>query len=411
MKLQPIERYFRRGAYRARLRASVLAPYWNDFVEEMEGRGYRRYTTYRTVEVSLALAEHATKRGLHDTASLTDEFVAKYIRRRRSPRDAPRYLGHMVRFLRSRGAVPTPGARPAQAPCPLAEEYARFLRDHRGIGEKTIGRRRADVSAFLESLGKEGTAATISSLSPDAVHAFVMARPEKLARSSKKTLCAALRMFLRFLLLRGYLARDIVSSVPVIPSYKLDRLPRGIAWEDIQKILAVVDRTTVVGRRDYAIFLMLATYGIRVGQLCAMTLDDIDWRRQTIRVRAAKGGRDTVLPLRRSVGEALVAYLRDGRASSCHREIFLRVRAPLAPLRAALTAQIRPYARRAGVNPPYGTHAWRHACATRMLAGGQSLKTIRDVLGHISIESTFIYTKVDVETVRQAALEWPMGAA
>lgn len=411
MKLQPIERYFRRGAYRARLRASLLEPYWNDFVEEMEGRGYRRYTTYRTIEVSLALTEYAAKQNVCDAAGLTDGIVTRYLRRRRTPRDARRYVGHMLRFLRWRGVVSAPAPTPALAQHALAEEYACFLRDHRGIGETTIAQQRCDVSGFLDSLGPRISAATIAGLSPEAVHAFVMARAKKLGRGSKKRLCAALRMFLRFLLLRGYLARDIVSSVPIIPSYKLDRLPRAIAWDDIQKILAVVDRTTAVGRRDYAVFLMLATYGIRVGQLCAMTLDDIDWRRQTIRVRAAKGGRDTVLPLRRSVGEALVAYLRDGRPPSCHREIFLRVRAPLVPLHGALTAQIRPYARRAGVKPPFGTHAWRHACATRMLASGHSLKTIRDVLGHTSIESTFIYTKVDVESVRQAALEWPMGAA
>lgn len=409
MDRRPIDRYFKRRAFRARLRASSLAPHWNDFVEEMEGRGYRRYTTYRTIEVALALTEYAAKIGVHAADGLTDGVVARYVRRRSTPHDAPRFVGHMLSFLRRRGLVPASESAPMAHP--LAEEYSCFLRDHRGVGEKTIASQRADVGAFLDSLGPTSSAASIAGLSPDAVHVFIMTRSEKMARSSKKRLCAALRMFLRFLLVRGYLSRDIVSSVPIIPSYKLDRLPRGIAWADIQKILAVVDRTTVVGRRDYAMFLMLATYGIRVGQLCALRLGDVDWRRETIRVRAAKGGRDTVLPLRRSVGEALVAYLRDGRPPSRHREIFLRVRAPLVPLRGAIRAQIRPYARKAGVTPPYGTHAWRHACATRMLAKGQSLKTIRDVLGHTSIESTFIYTKVDVEDVRQAALEWPMRAA
>jgi integrase len=180
--------------------------------------------------------------------------------------------------------------------------------------------------------------------------------------------------------------------------------------DDIQKILRVVDRSTAVGRRDYAMFLLLATYGVRVGQLCALRLDDIDWRRRRIRIRAAKGGKDTVLPLRTSVGEAIIAYLRHGRPSSLCREVFLRVRAPIRPMR-TIAAQIRPYARKAGVGRPFGPHAWRHACATRILAEEGSLKTIRDVLGHRSIESAFIYTKVDLDALRRVALEWPAESA
>jgi integrase len=153
--------------------------------------------------------------------------------------------------------------------------------------------------------------------------------------------------------------------------------------------------------------LLLATYGIRAGQLCALRLDDIDWRRQTVRIRAAKGGRDTLLPLRPSVGEAIVEYLRNARPRSSRRQLFLRVRAPIQALTGSVSTQIRPYALRAGVAPPFGAHAWRHACASRLLAQGHPLKTIRDVLGHRSIESTFIYTKVDIGMLRQAALDWP----
>lgn len=411
MKLEPIERYFRRRGYRARLRASTLAAYWNDFVEEMEKRGYRRYTTYRSVEVSLALSEYAARQGVRSAAALLDDVVARYLRRRGTPRDAQRHVRHILDFLRERGALRPPSSQQPVALPPLVDEYTRFLREHRGTCERTIAAHRAHVAGFLQSLGAAGSVTGMACLPPASVHAFVMTRSAELTRASRKRLCAALRMFFRFLLLAGYATEDMASWVPVIPSYKLDRLPRAIAWKDIQKILAVVNRKTAIGRRDYALFLMLATYGIRIGQLCAMTLDDIDWPRQTIKVRAAKGGRDTVLPLRRSVSQALLAYFRGGRPRGRHREIFLRVQAPIGPLSGNVTAQIRPYARRAGVEPPYGPHAWRHACATRMLASGHPLKTIRDILGHTSIESTFIYTKVDVDTVRNAALEWPLGTA
>jgi integrase len=155
--------------------------------------------------------------------------------------------------------------------------------------------------------------------------------------------------------------------------------------------------------------LVVATYGMRAGQLCALCLDDINWRRQVLRVPGAKGGRDVLLPLLPTVGEAIVDYLRNGRPAGWpFRQLFLRIRPPIGPLGRNLVNIIKPYARKAGVQlPSFGSHAWRHACATRMLTKGQSLKTIRHILGHRSIETTFIYTKVDVDALRQAALEWP----
>jgi integrase len=222
-------------------------------------------------------------------------------------------------------------------------------------------------------------------------------------------MCAAIRMFLRFLFLRGYTSLDLAFAVPVIPTFKLERLPTAISTDAIVRILAAVDRSTPVGRRDYAMLLLLATYGLRAGQLCALRLDDIDWRQQLLRIPGAKGGRDAIYPLRPAPGEAIIDYLRHSRPVGWpFRQLFLRVRAPIGPLQGVLANIIKPYARRAGVEvPSFGSHAWRHACATRMLTKGQSLKTIRHMLGHGSIETTFIYTKIDLGALRQAALEWP----
>lgn len=404
---RPIERYFRRRCTRRRLRESMFDPFWDGFVEAMEERGYRRYTIYRTVEIAIPFAEYAKDHGVHDVSELSDTVLERYLDVCGCC-ESRRCLRHFMDYLRAHGLGTPPASR--GAPCPagsaLVVEYQRFLRDHRGVSEKRADLHGVHVGAFLAALGQIGSAKQIGRLTPAAIHAFITGRADRMSRSGRKAMCTALRSFLRFLLVRGYLRHDLVPCVPVIPSFKLDRLPRGIAWADVQRILAVIDRSTVVGCRDYAMLLLLATYGMRVGQLCALRLDDIHWRRQTIRIRAAKGGRDTVLPLRSSVGEAIVRYLRNGRPHRPCREIFLRVRAPLVPM-CGISSQIRSYARTAGVPPPFSAHAWRHACATRMLAEGQSIKTIRDILGHRSIESTLIYTKVDVETLRQAALDWP----
>jgi site-specific recombinase XerD len=406
---RPIDQLFRRKGFRARLRRSFFAPHWDGFIEAMRGRGYSRYVIYRSIEIALPLSEHAAAAGITDVRGFGDDDIERYLAHR-CFRESRTCIGHMMAYLRSRGVVGASRSRRlAHVGGRLLDEYAAFQRDHRGITEHRLDVHRHHVAMLLAVHETRSTRSTIARLTPSDVHAFVTSRAAALGRSERKSMCAALRSFFRFLLLRGYVTRDLASCVPVIPSFKLDRLPRVIAREDIDRILAVVDRSTPVGRRDYAIMLLLASYGVRAGQICALRLDDLDWRRRTIRIRAAKGGRDTVLPLLVPVGEALIAYLRKDRPAVRHREVFLRVRAPLEPLGGSLSPQIRPYARKAGVAPPYNAHAWRHACATRMLGAGEQLKTIRDVLGHRSIESTFIYTKVDVGMLRYAALDWPVS--
>jgi len=391
----------------------MFEPYWDDLVAWMKVQGYPRRSVYETMRHALRLAEFAEEGGVHEPALLTDELVyhhqAAYADRPRVQRDSRLCLGRLMSFLREQNVVPA-CRRSSAAPCsPLLREYLRYLAEHRGITDRRIQEHRLQVSAFLEALRGDDERTAIAQLDAGDVFHFVSSRSKHLSRPGRRSMCAALRSFLRFMHLRGHVTWDLVSAVPVIPSFKLDRLPRVMAKEDIERILAVVDRTTAVGRRDYAILLVLATYGMRSGQICALRLEDIDWRRETLRVRAAKGGRDTLLPLRPAAGEALLEYLRHGRPTGIPcREVFLRVRAPIGRLAGNLTNIIKPYARKAGLTDvPLGPHAWRHACASRMLANGQSLKTIGDTLGHRSIESTFIYTKVEIEMLRQAALEWP----
>lgn len=396
-----------RTRIRCHLARSILAPYWDELASAIFWQGYTWYTVQRTIAIARAFAAYAEAQGVGDAGELTGDLAENYLEERQL-REGRRCLGFLISFLRERGVLPATLAPPEAPEHELLDEYVRFLREHRGIGVGRIKEHRRQIRAFLGSLGPSAALSTIKTLDAPAVFRFVTHRASALTRSQRKSMCASLRSFLRFLCLRGYVQRDLSSTVPVIPSFKLDRVPHALSREDISRILDAVDRSTRVGRRDYAILLVLATYGIRNRQLCGLRLDDVDWQRETLRVRAAKGGRAVVLPLRPAVGEAIIDYLRDGRPPWPLREIFLRMRAPMGPLRGNLINIIRTYARKAGVVGPHiGPRAWRHACATRILAEGHSLKTIGDMLGHRSVESTFVYTKVDVESLRQAALEWP----
>ena len=384
----------------------LLAPYWDDLVATMFERGYSWSTVRRTIEIAKPFAAYAEEQGVRRISDITDAVVDDYLKVRKL-REGPTCLRLLLGFLRDRGILSRiiPPKQPAP---PLLEEYREFLRRHRGIGEGTIKSHSFHVQPFLATLGEYADPPGIKDLAAPAVSRFIEKRAAVLTSSERKRLCAAIRGFLRFLLLRGYLLRDLVSSVPVIPHFRLAGLPQALAKEDIEKILGVIDRSTPLGRRDYAMLLILASYGIRGGQLCALRLEDIAWRRETIRIRAAKGGREVILPLLDPVAEALVDYLRNSRPQVSNREVFLRVRPPLRPLGGSLGQIIKPYARRAGVKARYvSPRAWRHGFASKMLAHGQPLKNISDMLGHRSTETTYIYTKVDIEMLRQAALDWP----
>ena len=167
-----------------------------------------------------------------------------------------------------------------------------------------------------------------------------------------------------------------------------------------------VDRRTPAGRRDYAILVLLVTYGLRAREVGAMTLDDVDWKRDRIRVPERKAGHSTGYPLSPTVGAALLDYLRHGRPTTTERRIFLRVLAPQGPFtQNAISGRVAYYLHRAGINVPRaGSHTLRHTCVQRLVDADFPFKVIGDYVGHRAAESTEIYAKVAVEALREVAL-------
>jgi site-specific recombinase XerD len=176
-------------------------------------------------------------------------------------------------------------------------------------------------------------------------------------------------------------------------------------------LLVSIDRHTAMGRRDYAILLLLARLGLRSGEVTSLELDDIDWNAGQFSVRG-KGGQRIDLPLTTEVGEAIVAYLREGRPHSTSRRVFLRAKAPIHGFIGAsgVGSIVRHSLERAGISSPTkGAHQFRHGLATEMLRQGATLGEIGEVLGHHHSQTTKIYTKVDLSALRTLALPWPGG--
>jgi len=204
---------------------------------------------------------------------------------------------------------------------------------------------------------------------------------------------------------------DLAAAVPVVANWSMPSIPRAISADQVHRLLTSIDRRTATGRRDYAILLLLARLGLRSSEVAFLELDDIDWNTGTLSVHG-KGGLPNAVPLPLEVGQAIAAYLRDGRPPSVSRRVFLRAKAPIRGFRGAsgVGSIVRHSLQRAGVDAPtYGAHQFRHGLATEMLRQGASLGEIGDVLGHRHPQTTKIYVKVDLEALRTLAPPWPGG--
>jgi site-specific recombinase XerD len=229
---------------------------------------------------------------------------------------------------------------------------------------------------------------------------------------SGKAMCWALRSFLRYLHHKGLNPLALADCVPSIRRWKLANLPTYLSAAQVQTVLDGCDRATALGRRDYAILMILAKLGMRAGEVASLTLDDVDWRSGEMLIRA-KGRQQAKMPIPPDVGAAVVVYLRDGRPKSSCRRLFLRTPAPHVGFASgcAITMIAKAALDRAGIHgyAHHGAHLFRHSLATELLRSGATLSQIGQLLRHKSHDTTRIYAKVDIEALRTLGLPWPGG--
>lgn len=235
---------------------------------------------------------------------------------------------------------------------------------------------------------------------------FVLGSSKRLGKGALINRCGAIRVFLRYLFREVRVPRDLSGCVEAPKRYRLSRIPRSITWDEVRRVFATIDRRTAIGKRDYAILLLLVTYGLRAREIAALTLEDVDWRRDRLRIPWRKAGHSSVYPLSAAVGAALLGYLRQARPPVRDRSVFLTVVAPWRPLRyTAISLRASRYLQEAGIPIPRpGSHTFRHTCVQRLVDADFSLKAIGDYVGHRSPQSTEIYSKVAIEPLRAIAI-------
>ena len=391
-----------------------LAAQIEGFAKWARDQGYARCS--RCLQVRLAacfsrwLGQQATS-GRRVSAEHSARYLRSRGRRIKIHRGAAAALRQFLDFLQIEGVIPA--EKVARRLSPVEQEtqaFEAYLRNDRMLADATIGYYVPFLRRFLANRFGKGRV-TLSRLCAGDVVRFVQRQAPRLHVKRAKQLTTALRSFLHYARYHGAIALDLAAAVPTVANWSMSSIPRAIPGDAVRQLLASISRRTAVGRRDYAILLVLARLGLRASELVRLELDDIDWDAGQVSVRG-KGGYRTALPLPADVGEAIAAYLRHGRPPSPCRRVFLRARAPIRGFRgpSAVASVVRKGLVRAGVSAPTkGAHQFRHGLATEMLRHGASLTEIGEVLRHRSPETTKIYTKVDLEALRRLALPWPGG--
>ena len=357
-----------------------------------------------------------------DLAELADAHITRYRRDRSRPgcagrvktwRNELRALRHLLHFLRSCGVCSVVPVETLPADEVVAA-FERYLQRERGLAAGTVRYYRSFSRQFLaERFGKRPV--DLSALRAIDVVDFVQRQAARMAPRALKLVVTALRAFLRYAQHRGEVGPHLVAAVPAVAAWSTTpSLPRAIAADHARQAIDSCSPHTAVGRRDRAVLLLLARLGLRSGEIRSLMLDDVDWDTGCLRVRG-KGRRECLLPLPNEVGQAIAAYLRDGRPLSADRHLFLRARAPirgLLPGADGIGSIVKHALERAGIDTPHrGSHQFRHALAVQMLQRGASLPEIGDLLRHRSPQTTTIYARVDLGALRALALPWPGSQA
>lgn len=391
-----------------------LGVYACGFADELARQGYLRSGMKGQLFLVAHLSRWLAGRDLKPAALAAPEVVEEYFNERRAAGYTNyrtiKALVPLLVYLRGLEVVALPPVAelaPAEA---LLERYRAYLTSERGLAATTargyIDAVRSFVAGRVIDSGDD-----LAGLTAAEVTAFVVATCPGQTQGSARMTVTALRSLLAFLHVDGVLSESLVTAVPTAASWRLSGLPKGLAAHEVSRLLAAPDRRRRVGRRDFAVLMLLARLGLRAGEVAALEFDDIDWRAGQLIVRG-KGSRHERVPLPDDVGQALVGYLQRGRPTTAPgRQVFARVRAPHGPMTTgAITHVVFAAGKRAGLGTVHA-HRLRHTAATQLLAAGAGLVEIGQLLRHRSQLTTTIYAKVDTEALRTLARPWPGGVA
>jgi site-specific recombinase XerD len=406
-----VEKYLDRSRLYQRVKSAPHGELVERYATRLVEDGFSRVTIRKCLTLVKGLLGWIAQRR-YNLTDIDERTIERYLRHR-AQRQAIR-PGNRIAFKRWLSVLRNEGVIAPAAPQPLTPHdqilkvYQDYLRAERGLAHGSIVTQLPTIRRFLHEVCPTG-ADDLGKISQESVIRYIERHARDWSPSAGKVMCSSLRSFLQYLHHRGFIERALAGCVPSIRRWKLTTLPTYLSAAEVQTALSTCNRKTATGRRDYAILMVLAKLGLRAGEVCALTLDDIDWRVGEMQI-CRKGGRPATMPIPRDVGAAITGYLRNGRPNSSCRRVFLRTRAPHHGIGVgAITIVARRALDRAGIRgcAHRGAHIFRHSLATLLLRSGATLTEIGHLLGHESHDTTRIYAKVDIKALRLLCLPWP----
>jgi integrase/recombinase XerD len=409
-----LSQFFESATRIREIRSNPAGALVEEFADYLLENGYAAISARRHIRSAEHLVHWASRNGLSvaELDNLDLERFGDHLGRCRcgqySRAQPVNILTGARLFLNHSQGVDMPAIREAKPAGPkpaLLQSFCVWMREHRGTSERTLYNYGLPIGELIGRFGEDP-----SKLEARGLRDFVLQQSRSTGWAGAKRCTTALRMFLRFLIAEGRCRGALLGAIPVLAHWRLSSLPRYLAPENVERLIEACDLSSPVGKRDRAILLLLARLGLRAGDIVQLRLHDIDWQGAWIHV-SGKNRRQTRLPLTQEVGEAIVAYVQEGRPRAQTDALFLRSRAPFRELAShqAVSVLVARAIRRARIQRPGpgAAHLLRHSLASSMLRQGASLQEISALLRHRSIETTEIYAKIDVSALQQIAQPWP----
>jgi integrase/recombinase XerD len=390
---------------------AILGPIANGFASWLINRGYTHLSRREKIALLPYIEATLIRRGIRhvrqvskaDLDACRKSLLRQFPNRAGTTCALEKYL-HVQSLLRSTEQKETSAA------ARYLTSYTRYLRGVRGAAASTIQQNSYTASEFLAHLRIDEHPDQLKTVTINDLEAFVKKISQRLSRASLRQIAGRLRSFLRFLAVAGEIPQGLDRQIDTPRVYQEEQLPGVLPWETVQTFLNSIDRSNTLGLRDFTMFFLMATYGLRASDVAALTLDNIHWRASKISISQRKTGIILELPLTDAVGTALHRYLKKAPPPPPFRQIFLRMKAPIGTLKTtAISTAFRVWARRSGldISGRGSCHRIRHSYAVSLLRKGTPIKTISDLLGHCTLESTWTYLRLAIEDLRGVALPVP----
>jgi site-specific recombinase XerD len=404
-----LETYFSASKMLGHLRSGPSGPYLDGFAAELGRQGYSPATAVRYLRAAAHVGHVMAE---HSSGDIDLPAFSEHLRTCRCPRSAGGRRNHHTVFgaklfrqhLVDIGVCRAAAAAMEPAEPQLVTHFKTWLRKHRGASDPTIKLYARDAARLLTTLGADPTG-----WGPAVVRSYFMDRASGSGSGTVEKLTNSLRAFLRYLAVEGRCQAGLDTVVPAYANWRLADMPRYLAAEQVNRLIAASDGEAIARRRDRAIVLLLARLGLRAGDVAQLRLVDIEWQTGSLRV-SGKSRYEVRLPLPQDVGDAIAAYVGCRPSAGQSDRVFLRTIAPCRPFRNGdgISSVVKRLMKRAGiVTPVKGAHVLRHTAATEMLRHGVPLEKIGLVLRHRGIDTTAYYAKADVALLKQIAQPWP----